>query len=160
MRTFICCAALISLLGLLACSAPQPPMDMAQVRQAIEAADAKFCEAFNAGDAAALAALYTEDGMMMPPNHEMLQGKAAIEEYGTALASMGVTGLSLTTVEVMQAGDMVVELAKYTVTIPGGLEDSGKSIVIWKKDADGSWKLHRDIWNSSLPLPAMSMSEN
>lgn len=160
MKTFTCCAALISLLGLLACSAPQPQMDMAQVRQAIEAADAKFCEAFNAGDAAALAALYTEDGIMMPPNHVMVQGKVAIEEYGTTLASMGVSGLSLTTVDVMQAGDMVIELAKYTVTIPGGLQDSGKGLVVWKKDVDGSWKLHRDIWNSSLLLPGLPMSEN
>jgi ketosteroid isomerase-like protein len=31
--------------------------------------------------------------------------------------------------------------------------DRGKYIVVWK-DEGGKWKLHRDIWNSSLPAPS------
>jgi ketosteroid isomerase-like protein len=30
--------------------------------------------------------------------------------------------------------------------------DKGKYIVIWKQE-DGQWKLHRDIFNSSMPPP-------
>ena len=33
------------------------------------------------------------------------------------------------------------------------MQDEGKYVVVWKKQEDGSWKLHRDIWNSNL-MPA------
>jgi uncharacterized protein (TIGR02246 family) len=160
MRTVICCAALISLLSLLACSAPQPQMDMAQMRQAVEASNAKFCEAFNAGDAAALAAMYTEDAIVMPPNQEMAQGTNALQQTFGGFFSMGAANLALTTSDVMGSGDLVVETGKYNIALPGGIQDSGKYLVVWKKAADGSWKLHRDIWNSSLPLPGAPMSGN
>ncbi len=160
MRTVTGCAALISLLGLLACSAPQPQMDMAQVRKAIEEMDAKFSGAFNAGDAATLAAMYTEDAIVMPPNHERVQGTSAIQEVFSGFMSMGVTNLTLTADDVMAAGDLVLETGNYSISLPGGVQDSGKFLVVWKKAADGSWKLYRDIWNSSLPLPGMPMSEN
>lgn len=160
MRTITCCAALFSLLGLLACSAPQPQMDMAQVRKTIEEMDAKFSEAFNAGDAAAIAAMYSEEAIVMPPNHESVQGTSAIQEVFSGFISMGATNLTLKADEVMGAGDLVIETGKYSLSLPGGLHDSGKYLVVWKKAADGSWKLHRDIWNSSLPLPGAPISEN
>ena len=31
--------------------------------------------------------------------------------------------------------------------------DSGKYVVVWKKQDDGNWRLHVDIWNSDLPAP-------
>ena len=37
-------------------------------RAAIEAANRKFVEAFNRGDAAAVAALYVDDAKLLPPN--------------------------------------------------------------------------------------------
>jgi len=41
----------------------------------------------------------------------------------------------------------------FTLKGKGGQElDAGKYIVIWKRE-DGQWKLHRDIFNSSLPAP-------
>ena len=38
------------------------------VRQAIEQVNARFVEAFKAGDAAAIAPLYTETAKMLPPD--------------------------------------------------------------------------------------------
>jgi ketosteroid isomerase-like protein len=159
MKTLTCCAALISLLGLLACSAPQPQMDMAQVRTAIEENNAKFSAAFSEGDMAALSALYTEDAMIMPPNSERVTGRTAIQEAFSGLRNMGFSNLNLTTDEIIGSGDFVSEVGSYTINLPGGAQDSGKYLVFWKKDADGHWKLHRDIWNSSLPLPGMVPAE-
>jgi uncharacterized protein (TIGR02246 family) len=149
---------LVALFGLLACSAPQ--MDWTAVRKTIEENNAKFCAAFNQGDAAGVAAWYTEDAIAMPPNMDMAQGTNAIQELIGSFNSMGATNLALTTDEVMGAGDLAIEVGKYTYSMPGGLQDSGKYIVVWKKGADGSWKLHRDIWNSNMPLPGMPSSGN
>jgi ketosteroid isomerase-like protein len=53
-------------------------MDLNQIRQTIEEGNAKFCEEFHQGNAGAIAALYTEDAILLPPNHDMLKGKQGI----------------------------------------------------------------------------------
>ena len=130
-------------------------MDMAQVRQAIEAANAKFGEAVRAGDAAMLASYYTEDATLMPPNSEMIHGRAGVEAFWAGGFQMGIKDVVLTTVDVMGMGDLVCEIGKAKVSIqPEGadaMEDMGKYLVVWKKGDDGMWRLHVDIWNSSLP---------
>jgi uncharacterized protein (TIGR02246 family) len=130
-------------------------MDMAQVRQAIEAANAKFGEAVRAGDAAMLASYYTEDATLMPPNSEMIEGRSGVEAYWAGGFQMGIKDVVLTTVDVMGMGDLICEIGTAKVSIqPEGmdaLEDMAKYLVVWKKGDDGMWRLHIDIWNSSLP---------
>nr|NIO33253.1 DUF4440 domain-containing protein [Gemmatimonadota bacterium] len=33
----------------------------------------------------------------------------------------------------------------------GGAVEQGKYLVVWKRGEDGNWKLHADIWNTSMP---------
>jgi uncharacterized protein (TIGR02246 family) len=135
--------------------AEQPVMDLAQVRLAIEAANVRFGEAARSGDAAALAMLYTEDARILPPNSEMIQGREGIEAFWGGGFQMGIKDIALTTVDVMGMGDMVCEIGKAAISIqPEGMDaidDIAKYLVVWKKDVDGTWKLHVDIWNTSLP---------
>jgi uncharacterized protein (TIGR02246 family) len=134
---------------------PKDVMDLAQVRQLIEETNVKFGEAVRSGDATALASLYTEDAKLLPPNSEMILGREGIEAFWGGGLQMGIKDAVLTTVEVLGIGDMVCEIGRYDLTIqPEGqeaVEDSGKFLVIWKKVATDTWKLHVDIWNTSLP---------
>lgn len=144
--------------SLLCCKAPpEEALDLAQVQKAIEEANLKFGEAFRQADPAAVAALYTDDAILLPPNSDIIRGKQGIEAFWQVVIDMGVKDAALTTVEVMGVGDMVCEIGQYTLTIqPEGqeaMEDKGKYVVIWKQAEDGSWKLHVDIWNTSLPAP-------
>lgn len=143
-------------LVLLSCTQPET-FDVAAVRQAIEAGSASWTEAFNRGDAAGVAALYAEDATLLPPNSEMIQGRQGIQDYWSAGIQMGLKDISLTTVSVGGSGDTAYEIGKYSLTIqpPGqeGMTDSGKYLVVWKKQADGTWMLHADTWNSSMPMP-------
>jgi len=133
----------------------QPVMDLAQVRQSIEEANVRFGEAARSGDAAVLASLYTEDARILPPNSEMIQGREGIEAFWGGGFQMGIKDIVLTTVEVLGMGDMVCEIGNAQVSIqPEGMdaiEDMAKYLVVWKKGVDGTWKLHVDIWNTSLP---------
>jgi ketosteroid isomerase-like protein len=56
----------------------------------------------------------------------------------------------------MLAGDLAIETGTFTFTQkPKGsaaITDKGKYMTVWKKQADGSWKLLRDIANSDLPM--------
>ncbi len=134
---------------------PEEKMDVEKVRKAIEESNLKFGEAARQGDAAALAALYTEDATLLPPNSEMIKGREGIEAVWSGVIQMGAKDVVLTTVDVYGSGDLAYEVGNYVLTIqPEGqepIEDKGKYVVVWKQVADGSWKMHVDIWNSSLP---------
>lgn len=130
-------------------------MDMAQVRAAIEKANGRFREAVRRGDGAALAALYSEDARLLPPNIEIIRGREGIQAFWSGGLKMGIKDATLTTVEILGAGDLVCEVGTYDLTIrPDGqqtMKDAGKYLVLWKKSAEGDWKLHADIWNTSRP---------
>ena len=49
--------------------------------------------AFNAKDAAKVALLYTDDAVVMPPNHALVKGRANIEAYFKQEFQLGVTNL-------------------------------------------------------------------
>jgi len=130
-------------------------MDVEKVRMAIEEGRLKCGEAGRQGDAAALAALYTDDATLLPPDSEMIQGKQGIEEFWKVALQMGMKNAVLTTVDVFGSGDLAYEIGKVTITIQldgqEPIEQKGKYVVVWKQPTDGSWKLHVDIWNSSMP---------
>jgi len=108
--------------------------------------------AFSQGDAAGLVTLYTENGQVLPPNSEFVTGKEAIQNFWQALIDMGIKEVKLDIVEVEGHDDTAIEISNFTLKGEGGqVLDKGKYIVIWKKE-NGQWNLHRDIFNSSLPV--------
>jgi uncharacterized protein (TIGR02246 family) len=123
------------------------------VREAIAAENEKFMAAFSRGDAAAMAALYTENGQVMPPNSDFVTGKAAVQSFWQALMDMGIKAALIEMVEVERHDDTAIEVSTYTLRGENDqVLDKGKFIVIWKHEL-GQWKLHRDIFNSSMPAP-------
>jgi uncharacterized protein (TIGR02246 family) len=120
-------------------------------REGIEAANAKFAAAYSRGDAAALAAMYTERGQLFPPNEKIIEGRAAIEKFWKAAMDSGIKTVELKTTEVEGLGESAVEMGSYTLYgKDGAAMDRGKYLVLWKR-VDGAWKLHRDCWNSNQP---------
>ena len=127
---------------------------MGTIREAIAAADEQFVAAFNRGDAAGVAALYTEQGQLLPPNAGSMIGPQAIQAFWQGAMDMGIASARLEIREVEQHDDTAIEIGTYTLHAQDGTElDAGKYIVIWKR-VEGEWKLHRDIFNSSKPAPA------
>ncbi len=123
------------------------------VLEAIVAADETFMEIFRKGDAAGIAALYTENAQFLPPNSEIVMGRQAIQATFQAFMDMGVKAVNLETLEVEGYGDTASEVGTYTLEdVEGQILDRGKFLVIWKQEA-GQWKLHRDMINTSMPAP-------
>jgi uncharacterized protein (TIGR02246 family) len=128
-------------------ASPQAPTPKA----AIEAANARFAADFAKGDAAAVASHYTAGGHAFPPNGDVARGRDAIAKLWKGAMDSGVKGVKLTVVEVEARGDTAHEVGTYALVGEGGKAlDNGKYIVIWKREG-GQWKIHRDIWNTSLP---------
>ena len=126
-----------------------------KVSQAVENGNRMFSEGIRKGESAVVGALYTEDALLMPPNFERIRGRSGTQDFWGGAIKMGVKEAILTTEELIDLGDMVHEVGNYALKIqPEGqsaFEDKGKYVVLWKKMPDGSLKLHRDIWNSSMP---------
>ncbi len=122
-------------------------------RKEIGAANAAFSKAYDSGDAKAVAAFYTEEGELFPPNETIVKGRPAIEAFWKAAIDAGVKGVTLKTTEVFALGETVAETGTYTLSGKDGEPaDQGKYVVVWKR-VEGKWKLHRDCWNSNKPLP-------
>lgn len=121
------------------------------IRTDIRAANDRFESTFGRGDSTGMAALYTDNGMLLPTGSEFIAGKPSIAQFWQGAMDMGIANAKLETVELEQHGDTAIEVGKYTLSSADGqVMDRGKYVVIWKH-TDGGWKLHRDIWNSSQP---------
>jgi uncharacterized protein (TIGR02246 family) len=124
-----------------------------KLRKEIAAANDNFMAAVEQQDAAALAALYTKRGQLLPPNSDFVTGQEALQAFWQAVLDMGIRRALMEIVEVEDHGKTAIEVSRYTLYAEGdAVADKGKYIVIWKKKG-GAWKLHRDIFNSSLPAP-------
>jgi len=147
--------ALTVLLMTAACSAGRSEeAGKNSARAAIEQGNTRFSAAIARGDAQAVAALYTQDAIVLPERGEMVKGRQAIGEFWKAAMDSGVRSVTLTTLEFGASGDLAHEVGTVQLTIhaQGNAPAiaSAKYVVVWKREADG-WKIHRDIWNDPPP---------
>ena len=124
---------------------------------AVKAADKSWAKGANAGDAAAVAGLYTSDATVMPPGQQSVQGEGVKEFFNGFFNAMAVQ-VELNTSAVEGRGDLAIARGTYKMTLtpkkPGAKPlptDEGNYLEVLKKQGDGSWKIAYDIWNSSIP---------
>ena len=139
--------------GLVAMALALPLPALAQgadVRAEAEKMDQAWQKAYNAGDAAALTALYTKDAKVMAPGAEAASGTKAIQALFEADLAQKVKN-TLTLEDVVGFGDYALETGKYVATSADGKHVDHGSFMTLLKKVDGGWKIHRDTWNSSMP---------
>jgi uncharacterized protein (TIGR02246 family) len=151
---------LIATLGLAAAS-----VCLAADEQALRDADAQWSKAAEAKDLDKTVSYYANDAIVMPPNASAATTKEAIRSaWKEMLTSPGAAiSWKATKVEVAQGGDLAYVSGTYeeTMTDASGqsVKDHGKYVEIFKKQADGTWKVVADIWNSDLPASAPAAPE-
>jgi uncharacterized protein (TIGR02246 family) len=121
------------------------------MKDSIQAIERQWSAAFTAGDAAAIGNLYSEDGATVQPSGDWFRGRAAItESMKKQLDTINVASREDITEEVIPAGDYIVEFGHYSfsgTTKKGNkpVSGAGRYVVVWRKDADGQWRLYRDM---------------
>ncbi len=121
------------------------------VEGGINTTNRAFEAAFNRGDAASAAQVYTTDGQALPPHGGILTGHDALQSFWQAVMDSGVKSVALETIELAPCGEQAYEVGKAALMGEGGaLLDTVKFIVVWQQE-NGEWKWHRDIWNSINP---------
>lgn len=109
-----------------------------------------FESAFSIGDLTKIAEFYTENGMLLPAGFDFIRGRQDIEEFWQSAIDMGVKYIKIDIIEIEQHDDTAIEMSSYTLSSSDKqVIDAGKGIVIWKNNGV-AWKMHRDIWTSSL----------
>ncbi len=130
---------------------------MSAADDAIKVKLAEWAEVFESGDAAATAALHTDDAQAFPPNAPAVRGRQDLENLWRELIDAGVKVKNLDPIEVDARDDLGFLLAKFSLEVPeegGGVRtETGKVVDVLKRQADGNWKFHTTAWNMDTPLP-------
>jgi uncharacterized protein (TIGR02246 family) len=151
-----------TLLALVACAKTPAPDTAVADADAIRAVNVAWNKAYNAGDGAGIAALYTEDAVLMAPGAPLVRGKASISEYyakdAAAFAAAGLTVADAPTSDVAQSGDLAWQSGTYMTTDKSGATvEAGKFLTVFQRK-DGKWMIIRDTWNSDAARSAETAS--
>ena len=143
----------IMLLLLTACA---PKESVEDDKAAILAVMKEYAASLDASDVGRWGSLWTENGVQMPPGAPVNVGKAKIVSgLEGAMEAFAFSGMEIENDELEVAGDWAYARGLYTVTyVPhDGSEPifvDGKYMTIFQRQEDGSWKIHRDIFNSNV----------
>lgn len=144
-------AGLVALTGF-AC---EKKADTAAAETAIRAQDAAWNAAIVAKSDSAMAALYADNGTLMPPNEKKVTGTAAIRSFFAMLWPMSASlVITPTAITVAASGDMAIDVGTYVFSA-AGMSETGKYFVHWHKIGN-DWKIVDDMWNSDNPPMPMA----
>jgi ketosteroid isomerase-like protein len=142
----------------------QPPVEdivvsMQEDLDAIRAQNTAFQDAIRAMDWAGAAQILAEDIVVMVPNQSSILGRAGwVDWVETAWPITEVLQYDLGIDDLHVSGDFAYLRGTFAEVIAmEGMEepyvDEGKTLQIWRKDADGAWRVAVDSWSTSLPIP-------
>lgn len=132
------------------------PKKQAEAIQAIQKADLDFCAATKAKGLDGWMSYFAEDAAGFPAGKPLIHGKAALREY-YAEAIFSTPGLVIdwrpVKADAAASGDLGYTIGTAEFHIPGkdGQTTVRKSkyLTVWKKQADGSWRVSADLGNQS-----------
>ena len=135
---------------LVACAeAPQPQTDLDGLKAMRDVVQARL----DTRDPATIATLYAENGSVLPPNGDIVKGRAAIEAFWVEFLSSGIS-VNVTDTNVHASGDVGYKVGTYTIASAyGELLDEGKYVEVWHY-MDGKWQMMYDMFSSNRPLSA------
>jgi len=102
-----------------------------------------------------MVAIYTDDAVIFPDRSGAISGAEAIRRYWTLRPGSRVISHHITSTAIQFEGSMTYDYGTFEVIgetngTPWG-PNGGKYVVVWRRDADGAWKMHLDIWNRGAP---------
>lgn len=117
---------------------------------------AAFSRALEDRDAEGMAAQYTDDATLIPPNGRLVTGRDAILEFWTPASSdFRTLEHRLTTDRLEVSGDVASEVGTWfqrgQFRDEEPTESSGRYLVVWRRQVDGEWKMQFDAWTRPFP---------
>jgi uncharacterized protein (TIGR02246 family) len=115
-------------------------------RHAVTQVINSYLDAYRRNDAAAIAGLYSDDAVLLPPGHTLVRGRDDIRAYW----SQGMeSGFAMDTIRLEVAPGSGYVVGRYYVPPDGdGDAETGKFVIALRREADGVWRITADIWNA------------
>lgn len=127
-------------------SPPAQPLPSITLPAALDRVLRDYESAWRRGDAAALAALFVEDGFVLQSGRSPVRGRAAIQ---TVYSGQGGAPLQLRALAASVADTVGYIIGAYGYGAARG--DVGKFTLTLRRRAGGPWLIFSDMDNSSLP---------
>ena len=111
-----------------------------------------------ADDVNLIMGMFAEDAILLPPNDTTLFGKDEIRSWWEDYFSFfRITSVVQTERDMMVAGNQAFERESFSATIVpkqhgARILDDIRSLIVWRREPDGSWKISHQIWNSTKPV--------
>ena len=160
MRTTRFAAIALAVAALAACQGNGAPDAFTSADSlAVDSVRVAWQAAYNAGDAAAAAALYDSNAVDMGGDQPTIEGRAAIQQ---ALATQ-MAATPHTRFEVMPAshfvgrGNMAISTGPYHMMMgdsASAMTYNGKYLTVVRRAPDGRWRLHFISYSMDAPMPA------
>lgn len=117
---------------------------------AVHTANAEWAQAMKTGDAAAIAAPYTDDAVFVLADGKVVHGRAAIETMYRDGFRKGAlaTATTIATKHLVRDGEFAYESGAADVTVVRQgrtVTQGGRYLTVWQAQADGAWKIVRNI---------------
>jgi uncharacterized protein (TIGR02246 family) len=132
-----------------------PAADKAAITSVLSA----YETALNASDIEAIRRLYTEDVVLMRPFRQSVVGKAALGQSNVAGPRVSKLNIKFKIAEIVEmAPDWAFartnSAGTITVDATGATSpEANQELFIFRKDADGAWKIARYSFSPTIPLP-------
>jgi uncharacterized protein (TIGR02246 family) len=128
-------------------------------KAAITSVLAAYEAALNASDTDAVRRLYADDVVLMRPFRPSVVGKAAVRQLSVAGGRVSKLNIKFTIAEIVEmAPDWAFARTNsegtITVTATGATSpEANQELFIFRKDADGAWKIARYSFSPTIPRP-------
>jgi uncharacterized protein (TIGR02246 family) len=120
--------------------------------------DDKWIEAFNKKDAAALAALYTADAVLLPQGADQpIVGTENIRKFMDQMVKEKIENMALPVAQATMIDPNSLYQAGTWTADAGGQQIKGTFLSVLAKDGS-NWKYRADTWNMVPPSPATTGS--
>ena len=127
--------------------------------KAVREADEQWSKVAAAKDLDKTVSFYADGAVVLPPNQAAVMTKDGIRNLWKGfLDSLTDISWKTTRVEMAKSGDMGYSIGTYEMTLKDGTKDKGKYCEVWRKQADGKWKVSADMFSSDLPAPGATPS--
>lgn len=124
-------------------------------------------KAMLADDVDHMLSMYAEDAISLPNYSPRMDGIEAFKAHHEQMAAAGMKIISFTSdpTDVWQAGDHVIEIGSFEIKLempgmPGPIDDHGKYLTVYVREADGALKIKAETWNTDVnPMEMMGGHE-
>ena len=157
MRAMRCGVAILLVLGLAAAASAGHHEKTAALMEEVTEFGDDLAKAMLENDVERMLSMYAPGAISLPNYGPRMEGLDAFRESHAQMEAAGMKVLSFESdpTDVWQAGDQVIEIGKFQITLempfmPDKVEDHGKYVTIYERDESGALKIKVETWNTDM----------